>query len=323
MKVHRKYLFSQEQLTYTPVKKKSFWWISRAGAFILACFILGGAGFFLISGIIETPSEKNLKAQNERLRGLFVSLDNRLDQYGKTLEGMQILDDSIYRLLVGTDPLPFSIRNAGTGGNDQTAVLNEAGYQEQIIETADRILNLQSGLKIQHNSYLQVYREALANRERLKHLPSIMPIFNNDLLRTGAGFGMRLHPILNIYRMHKGMDFLANEGTQVFATADGKVKKCRYSETYGNVIEIDHGYGLITLYAHLSKMSVQKGEQVVRGQDIGYVGNTGLSTGSHLHYEVHVNGAEVDPVKYYFQDLSPEEYEMIVSIAQSYEKSMD
>jgi murein DD-endopeptidase MepM/ murein hydrolase activator NlpD len=150
-----------------------------------------------------------------------------------------------------------------------------------------------------------------------------MPIYNEDLKLIGAGFGMRMHPILNIYRMHEGIDFFASTGTAVFATADGVVTDARESETFGKVVEIDHGYGLTTLYAHLNGFKVRKGQLVKRGDVIGEVGNTGLSSGEHLHYEVHVNGKEVDPVNYFFKDLSPEEYRKVVAIAQAYERSMD
>ena len=150
-----------------------------------------------------------------------------------------------------------------------------------------------------------------------------MPIANDDLLLTGSGFGMRLHPILKIYRMHEGMDFFAYIGTDVFATADGIVKDVRISETFGKVIEIDHGFGILTLYAHLNAFNVKEGQRVKRGNIIGQVGNTGMSSGQHLHYEVHIDGKEVDPVNYYFQDLSPAEYRKVVAIAQAYEMSMD
>ena len=318
-----KYRFNPDHLTFAPVHRRFRWWFNRITLFILTCMLLGTVGFFLTSRVIETPSEKNLKAQNERLLGLYESLDSRLDEYDRSLADMRAVDDSIYRSLVGKAPLPRSIRDAGIGGHDRTSVLRGAGYPREVIETAEKIGDLNSRLQIQNNSYREVYREALRNKEKLRHLPAIMPIYNRDLRRTGSGFGMRLHPILNIVRMHEGMDFHARTGTEVFTTADGKVNNVRFSKTFGNVIEIDHGYGILSLYAHLSRTSVKRGERVVRGQVIGHVGNTGLSKGPHLHYEVHVNGVEVDPVNYYFQDLSPEEYEMVVAIAGAYETSMD
>jgi murein DD-endopeptidase MepM/ murein hydrolase activator NlpD len=173
------------------------------------------------------------------------------------------------------------------------------------------------------NSFRSVLKEMFSNKDRLEHLPAIMPISNEDLRRTGSGFGMRRHPILNIYRMHEGIDFHAPVGTEVYATADGIVKDVRTSETFGKMIAIDHGYGLETIYAHLNAYHVRKGQKVKRGNLIGFVGNTGLSKGPHLHYEVHIFNREVDPVNYFFKDLTPEEYRKIVLISQSFEESMD
>ena len=321
--IRKNYRFSPDNIDFIPVERNFGWWFRRISLFVLSFMILGAAGFFTTSHIVETPSEKNLKAYNESLLSLYASLDKRLDDYDQILDRIRILDDSIYRSLIGSDPLQKSLREAGTGGYDRSAALKSAGYPESIIKTAGRVNSLQSKLQIQHNSYREVFRKAMNNQERLKHLPAIMPIYNKDLRGTGSGFGMRLHPILNIWRMHEGMDFYATIGTDVYASADGTVKDARFSTTFGNVIEVDHGYGILSLYAHLSKMEVRKGQKVFRGQIIGKVGNTGESSGPHLHYEVHVNGVEVDPVNYYFQDLSPREYQAVVAIAKSFTTSMD
>jgi murein DD-endopeptidase MepM/ murein hydrolase activator NlpD len=319
----KKYHFNPDQLTLTPVKRSLKRWLIRATSYILFSLIIGTAGFFLTTGLVKTPREKNLISQNEKLLELFISLDKRLNAYDRTLSAMVNLDDSIYRSLVGKNPLPWSLREAGTGGHSPNISLSEAGYPAEVIEIAERIDRLDAHLKIQENSYKEVLKEAFRTRTRLNHMPAIMPIYNEDLKMTGSGFGMRMHPILNIYRMHEGIDFFASTGTPVFATADGVVKDVRVSETFGKVIEIDHGYGLVTLYAHLSSFKVKKGQAVKRGNIIGEVGNTGLSSGEHLHYEVHVNGNEVDPVNYFFNDLSPAEYRKVVAIAQAYERSMD
>jgi murein DD-endopeptidase MepM/ murein hydrolase activator NlpD len=317
------YRFSIDQINFTHVERNFKWWFKRIGIFTLCCMLLGTMGFFLTSRVIETPSEKNLKAQNEKLLNLFESLDHRLDEYDHILASIRAMDDSIYRSLVGTDPLPGSLRDAGIGGFDREEVLRNAGYPESIINTATQITDLQSRLKIQQNSYQEVFREALRNQNKLQHLPAIMPIHNENLRHTGAGFGMRFHPILKIWRMHEGMDFFGSKGTEIYASANGRVKDVRFSKTFGNVIEIDHGYEILTLYAHLSKTLVRKGQEIARGQLIGEMGSTGLSSGNHLHYEVHIKGTEVDPVNYFFQDLSPKEYEMVLAIGQAFKTSMD
>jgi hypothetical protein len=317
------YQFNPEKLTLTPVRRSFKKWIIRAGSYILLSLSIGTAGYFLTTGIIKTPREKNLLSQNQKLLELYKTLNRRLDEYDRTLAVIKTLDDSIYRSLVGKEPLPWSLREAGTGGHESMLLLKDAGYPEQVVQTAERLERLNSHLAIQENSYRQVLRDAYRSKVKLNHLPAIMPIANEDLLLTGTGFGMRLHPILKIWRPHKGIDFFAYTGTDVYATADGLVTDVRISETFGKVITINHGYGYSTLYAHLSDFNVQEGQRVKRGQVIGLVGNTGLSSGQHLHYEVHINGVEVDPVNYFFKDLTPAEYKKIVAIAQAYEMSMD
>ena len=319
----KRYNFNPDQLTLTPVRrslKKSFF---RVSSYLILSLGIGIAGYFLTTGLVRTPREKNLLLQNEKLLELYNTLDQRLDEYDRTMSAMINLDDSIYRSLVGKKPLPWSLREAGTGGNNPNLALSEAGYPARVLETAERIDRLSAHMKIQESSYKEVLMTALRNQDRMDHMPAIIPIYNKDLIHIGSGFGMRLHPILNIYRMHEGIDFFAATGTSVFAAANGVVRDARVSETFGKVVEIDHGYGLLTLYAHLSKINVKKGQRVKRGDTIGEVGNTGLSSAHHLHYEVHVNGVEVDPVNYFFKDLSPAEYRKVVAIAQAYERSMD
>ena len=177
----KKYRFSPERLDFTPVERNLNWYLKRIGIFVLSCMVLGAGGFFITSRIVDTPAEKNLKAHNARLLDLYESLEDRLDGYDQVLDDIRVLDDSIYRSLVGTEPLPKSLREAGTGGYDRSTSLRNAGYPEDIIETASRINKLQSKLQIQHNSYREVFREALTNQEKLKHLPAIMPIHNQDL----------------------------------------------------------------------------------------------------------------------------------------------
>lgn len=319
----KRYQFDPDQVSLTRVRISFKQRLKTIGGFIFLSLSIGMAGYFLTTGIVKTPREKNLITQNEKLISLYKNLDQRLDVYDRTLAAIKTLDDSIYRALVGENPLPWSIREAGVGGHDPGLDLNIAGYPERVITTAERINRLDSHLKVQENSYRSVMKEAMKNRDRLDHMPAIMPIYNEDLLLTGSGFGMRLHPILKVWRPHEGIDFFAYTGTDVFATADGIVSSVRWSETFGNVVEIDHGYGMETLYAHMSAFNVRVGQRVKRGNIIGKVGDTGLSSGQHLHYEVHLHGKEVDPVNYFFKDLTAAEYKKVVAISQAYEMSMD
>jgi murein DD-endopeptidase MepM/ murein hydrolase activator NlpD len=319
----KKFYFNPYHLSLTPAKRSLKKRIAIISVFVLICMALGTVGYYLTSGLILTPRENNLLSQNEKLINLYQSLNEKLDEYEVALSELRTMDDSIYRSLIGKAPMPPTIRNAGTGGHEPVLNLRNAAYPGVVRNTAEKIEQLDSHMKIQMNSFRSVLNEMFSNKDRLVHLPAIMPISNDNLRRTGSGFGMRLHPILNIVRMHEGIDFHAPVGTEVFATADGVVKDVRTSQTFGKVIVIDHGYGLETFYAHLSDYNVLKGEKVVRGNLIGFVGNTGLSRGPHLHYEVHIFNREVDPVNYFFKDLTPEEYKEIVLISQSFEESMD
>jgi murein DD-endopeptidase MepM/ murein hydrolase activator NlpD len=319
----QKYYFNPDHLSLTPAKRSLKKRIAIISVFVCICLVLGTIGYFLTSGMIRTPREKNLLSQNEKLINLYQSLNEKLDGYELALSEIRTLDDSLYRSLVGKAPLPPSIRDAGTGGHERGVNLRDASYPGVVTNTASKIDQLDSHLKVQLNSFRSVLNEMFSKKDRLEHLPAIMPIPNENLRRTGSGFGMRMHPILNIYRMHEGIDFHAPIGTEVYATADGVVKDVRTSETFGRVIVIDHGYGVETFYAHLNEYNVRSGEKVKRGNLIGFVGNTGLSRGPHLHYEVHIFNREVDPVNYFFKDLTPEQYKEIILISQSFEESMD
>ncbi len=319
----KKYYFNPDHLSLTPARRSLKKRIAIISVYILICLVLGTIGYFTTSGVIRTPRENNLFSQNEKLINLYQSLNEKLGQYEAVLSDIRIMDDSIYRSLIGKAPMPPTIRNAGTGGHEPELNLRDVAYPGIVVNTAEKIDQLDSHLKIQMNSFKSVLNTMFTNKDRLVHLPAIMPISNENLRHTGSGFGMRLHPILNIIRMHEGIDFHAPVGTEVFATAAGVVKDVRTSGTFGKVIVIDHGYGIETFYAHLSEYNVRVGEKLARGSLIGFVGNTGLSAGPHLHYEVHIFGSEVDPVNYFFQDLTPDEYKEIVLISQSFEASMD
>lgn len=260
-----------------------------------------------------------LRSRNKDLQEQYKRLSVRLGVISSKLSAVEVKDDSLYRSLLGVSPLDPTVRKAGRGGHSGTS----AEFPAVIKNTAAQIEKLESRMMIEEKSLLKLAEYAARNQERMIHLPAIMPVSNKDLSYTGSGFGLRYHPILKIRRMHKGIDFIAPTGTEVYATAGGTISSSRISGTFGNVVEIDHGYGYHTLYAHLKRSNVKKGQEVKRGEVIGWVGNTGLSAGTHLHYEVHVKGKEVDPVQYFFDDLSVEQYQEIITKANSFEASLD
>ena len=227
-------------------------------------------------------------------------------------------------VLYGAEPLPEYMWNAGTGGVDKYANYRLYDETELIGEVASKLDKFGWKLKMQSESYDQIVKMIENKTEVLASTPAIQPISNNDLTRIASGFGPRIDPIYLTPRMHWGMDFTAEIGTPIFATGKGTVEVAEYNKGgYGNRIIIDHGFNYKTMYAHLSKFHVTTGEEVVRGQVIGEVGNTGKSVGPHLHYEVIYKGSKVNPVNFFYNDLDADEYEKILDIAENNGQSLD
>ncbi|NPA36587.1 MAG: M23 family metallopeptidase [Chlorobi bacterium] len=318
-----KYIYDPESLTYIQIEVTLKDRIKKILPYVFTGMVMGIAAYVFIAVEYYTPKEKLQAKKIKVLEENQKILNERIEEAGKTLNTLIAYDDSVYRTVLGAKPLPKEVRMAGTGGINKYETLEKEGGLENVIESFKSIDKLMAKMEVQKSSYHNLMEEAKMNVHRLQHLPAIIPIANWDLKRIGSGFGMRYHPILHRYRMHEGIDFIAPTGTSVFASADGVVRSVRRSDSFGKVIEIDHGYGIVTLYAHLSKIKVKRGQKVVRGEIIGLTGNTGLSLGPHLHYEVHVRNREVDPVSYFFKDLTAEEYEQVVARAQSYQRTME
>lgn len=316
-----KYVYDPVSLTY---KQIPLWGKRNKIKMLLATFAL-----FLIAGVMSlflihfftSPNEKILISKNNELEERYKQLNNKLVEYTHRVDSLNYKDDSIYRMVFGVQSISPQIRTAGYGGTWRAN--NKKENEELVASTSRRIKQLENKLKVSENSYNELLDLAKVNVQKMLHIPAIMPVANESLKRTGSGFGKRFHPILNIWRMHEGLDFIGNEETHIFATANGMVKKRYRSKTFGNVLIIDHGYGYETYYAHLLSYKVNLGQKVKRGELIGLMGTTGLSSGVHLHYEVHLNGKEVDPINYFYNDLSPEQFKAIRLIANGIKTSMD
>ncbi len=321
-----KYVFDSETLTYIPVEvtfKEKF---KKYLPIILSSLLIGVAAFAILAfGGYQTPKEKLQAQQLKDFKTNQELLNNRIEEANSTLNKLIAFDDSVYRTILGENALDSSVRLAGTGGTDKYADLKISSTPEEIIASFKDLDKLVAKMNVQEGSYKELLNKSISNINRLQHIPAIIPIANWDLKRIGSGFSpRRYHPTLKIWRPHEGIDFIAKTGTSIYASADGVVASVRFSDTFGKVVEIDHGFGLRSLYAHMSKFNVKKkGEKVKRGQVIGYVGSTGISSGPHLHYEVHVNGKEVNPVKYFFNDLTAGEYKAIVAQSESVETCME
>ena len=284
---------------------------------------LGAGSFIILLFIFGSPSEKELRIENARLLAQYNVLSHRLDEALGVMQDIQQRDDNLYRVVLQADPVSDAIRKAGYGGTNRYEQLMDMANAELVMNTTQKMDMLNRQLYIQSKSFDEVVDLCKGHDEMLKCIPAIMPVSNKDLKKTASGYGTRIDPIYNTPKFHAGMDFSANIGTPVYATGDGKVIKAGWETGYGNLIQVDHGFGYVTWYAHLSKYKVRPGQKVVRGEVIGEVGNTGKSTGPHLHYEVHVKGKVQNPVNCYFMDLSAEDYDKMVQIAANHGKVFD
>ena len=284
---------------------------------------LGAGSFFLLSWIFGSPSEKELRIENSRLLAQYNVLSRRLDEALGVMQGIQQRDDNLYRVVLQADPVADAVRKVGYGGTNRYEELMDMANSDLVVNTTQKMDMLNRQLYIQSKSFDEVVDLFKNHDEMLKCIPAIQPVANKNLKYTASGYGMRIDPIYKTAKFHNGMDFSANIGTPVYATGDGVIKKAGWQSGYGKIIVVSHGFGYETWYAHLNKYNVRVGQKVVRGEVIGEVGNTGKSTGPHLHYEVHLKGKVVNPVNYYFMDLSAEEYDQMIELAANQGKVFD
>lgn len=284
---------------------------------------LGAGSFIVLILIFGSPSEKELRIENSRLLAQYNVLSRRLDEALGVMQGIQQRDDNLYRVVLQADPVADAVRKAGYGGTNRYEELMDMANSELVVNTTQKMDMLNRQLYIQSKSFDEVVELFKNHDEMLKCIPAIQPVSNKNLKQTASGYGLRIDPIYKTTKFHAGMDFSANIGTPVYATGDGKVVKVGWESGYGKLIKIDHGFGYVTWYAHLNDYKVRVGQKVVRGEVIGEVGNTGKSTGPHLHYEVHVKGKVVNPVNYYFMDLSAEDYDKMIELAANQGKVFD
>ncbi len=290
-----------------------------------------GFALLLGSGILVIRDEHSISPRTETLeveqQQLVYELElfNRdFNLYESILQNVAHKDDHIYRVYFEQDPWPATQRSVGVGGSQKYAPLRKYKYAELLITTNRNIDRIERKLVVQSTSFDQVVDMAGTKEERLAARPAIQPLSSKDLTRFGSSFGMRFHPILKVVRPHEGIDLTAPRGTPIYATADGVALQAGYrAGGFGKKILLDHGFGYQTLYGHCEEVLVKPGQQVKRGEVIGKVGSTGLSKSPHLHYEVHVNGRPTDPINYYANDLSPEEYDRMIDMLSRADPSFD
>lgn len=283
----------------------------------------GVATFFVMMHLVDSPMESQLRKENRLLQTQYEVLSLRLNNALDVLDDIQQRDENLYRAIFQAESIPESVRKAGFGGTNRYEHLMSLSNPELVVSTTQKMDMLRKQLYIQSNSLEELISLGKNQEERSKCIPAIQPISNKDLRRTASGYGVRIDPIYRTPRFHSGMDFSAKVGTEIYATGNGVVTFAAWKQGYGNCLIIDHGYGYQTLYGHMSKFKKRVGQKVTRGEVIGEVGNTGKSTGPHLHYEVIVRGKHDNPSKYYYMDLSPEEYDRMIQIAENHGQVMD
>ncbi len=313
-----KYYYDTESCRYERIKVSTWDIIWNTLGFLTVSLVLalGIVWFYIV--YFESPEEAQLRKENSELLLYYELLSEDLNEANKMLGTLHERDDNIYRVIFGVDPIPEEIRNAGTGGSDRYKDLADGSLirDELIKSNFSKIDRLKKQMYIQTKSYDEIVKLAQNKEDKLMSLPAIQPVSNKELKRLSSGYGYRIDPIYKTRRMHWGVDFSLEVGTPVYATGDGNVRMTRTSISgYGKQVEIDHGFGYVTKYAHLDKYIVKKGQLIKRGDLIGYSGNSGKSTAPHLHYEVKLNGKKINPIHYFSRDLSPEEYEEILKLA--------
>lgn len=315
-----RYLYNAETCKYEPVVVSPKVAARKVGYFLGISLLIGIAGLIYFNAKYPLLDE-TLQAQlNHELRAEWRVLYKQLDRTSTQLSTLEHNDDNNYRVILDLEPLDKSQREAGVGGREKASESITYPLVKYAYELAEKIKNR---LDIETQSLKQLQTELEKKEKMWASRPAIQPIDNKQLTRLHAIFGLRLHPIHGYVRPHNGLDFTAPTGTPIYATGDGKVQTAYYSDSYGNVIFINHGFNFETRYAHMTKFIVKVGDEIKRGQVIGYVGNTGTSVGPHLHYEVIYQGIAVNPINFFQRDLNNKEYEKLVEIGSQAISSLD
>ena len=302
-----KYYYDSETLSYRKIEV-SKGYISKMVLLIsLSVLLVMFLGFLVLSQFLKTPKQLAQERELENLKLNYELLDRQLDENSQILTQLQERDNNIYRSYFEANPIPDEQRKAGFGGVNRYQYLNGFENSEMIKGVTKKLDVLSKQMVVQSKSLDEIVSLAKEKETMLVSIPAIMPVKKEESY-VSSGFKYRMHPILKIRKFHKGMDFTAPTGTPIYATGNGRVSLAQRSATFGKVVYIDHGFGYRTVYAHMSKIATRRGRKVKRGDLIGYVGNTGRSVAPHLHYEIHQNGRVVNPINYYYGDLTPEEF---------------
>jgi len=319
-----KYYYNTNTLRYekleTPLRVR----LLRFFGFMAAALVTATLISYVAFQFIGSPREKILAQQNSAMKENYKEFDTQLESIEKQMKELEKRDNDVYRAIFEANPIPDSARAKEMEIKLEIAKVEKLRDHQLVSSINNTLNNLVSRINAQKNSYDEV-DDLVKNKEKLlARTPAIQPVSNKDLNRIASGYGYRIDPVYKTTKFHAGLDFSAPQGTPIYATADGTVSTAGNSGNgYGNHVIINHGYGYETLYGHMVRVKARNGQAVKRGEVIGWVGSTGKSTGPHCHYEVHKNGQKIDPIYFFYNDLTPEQFDLILKKAAASNQSLD
>lgn len=319
----KRYRINPETLELERVEYDLMYWMRQTGRYLFGGICLGIVFFLVFFYFFPSPREASLIQQNKNLNAQLQLMEHQVDQMQVVMSDISQRDDNLYRAILGAEPIPLNVRLGATRQISYYDSLARMSNNQLIADVQHKVDVLEKELYVQAKSYDEILQLVKTQEVKMENIPAIQPVLNKDLKRMASGYGWRIDPVYHIRRFHSGMDFSAPVGTDIFATGNGVVTFTGWRQGYGETVEVDHGFGYMTRYAHCSKLVARRGQKVKRGDVIAKVGNTGKSTGPHLHYEVHFNGKAIDPRNFYFYDLTPEEYDEMVQLSSNMGNMLD
>lgn len=319
-----KYFYNTNTLRYEKLEMPLRVKLLRIFGFIAAALVTAFLISYFAFQFVGSPNEKLLRMQNSSLKESYQDLNDELKNLEKQIKELEKRDNNVYRSIFEANPIPDSARAKEIEMEEEIKTVSGMTDNQLLSSIYYSIKNIKSRVNVQMESYKEI-DSLIKNKEQLlAHTPAIQPVSNQDLSRIASGFGYRIDPVYKTVKMHAGLDFAAPQGTPIYATADGRITLAgNAGDGYGNHVIINHGYGYQTLYGHMVKVKGKVGQNVKRGEVIGWVGSTGKSTGPHCHYEVHKNGNKIDPVYFFYNDISPEQFDRLLKQAAASNQSFD
>ena len=319
-----KYYYNTHSLRYEKLEVPLRVKLLRVFAFLATALVTAGLIVWVGFRYIGSPNERILRNQLDDYKEGFGLMEHQVQQLQQQMAELETRDNKVYRAIFEANPIPDSARAKQQAKKAEISLVQRLGDDALVGGMISQLNDLSARMAFQTKSYSDI-DEMIKNKEKLlAAIPAIQPVSNKDLRRIASGFGSRIDPVYKVSKFHAGLDFTAPQGTPIYATADGRVKEANFNEGgFGNHVVINHGYGYETLYGHMVRIKARNGQSVKRGEVIGWVGNTGKSTGPHCHYEVHKNGTPVDPVYFFYNDLSPEQFDRMLKLAAASNQSFD